>query len=556
MMERFKKAGRFLRSMKCAVILLVILALACTLGSLVPQGQTAAYYTANYPESLAGAILLFRLDDVFHCWWFVGLTLFLCLNLLLCSVLRFPVLMRRMKEGFTAAGRIAGWDGVPAAVTAEDPEELFRQLGFHNVTRGVVSATQPPQETGAAVVVAEDPEEPLRQLGLHSMTQGVVPAAQPPQETGAAVVVAEDPENTGAGGGKASEASGQVPAPAPVSAQVPGPAPAGCSTRYAVRHRFGIWGSWLCHLGMLVVIAGFGLGQMFQVQYSVYGVPGQVKPIGDTGYELRIDDFQVKLREDDTVEQYKSALTVSRAGASGAAAEEGTGVVSVNHPLTLHGMKFYQNSTGWAANVQIYKDRELLQEGVICAGEYALVEDMEGLAVVLNAFYPDYVRGADGMPMTASPELNNPGYLYTLYYHDQILGMNVLTEDEMITVEDYGIRFTDPQQYTLIQIKRDPFTPVAAVGGLLVMISLVLAFYLPPEEVWAVQRADGTWALAGRSRKAGAYFMEELAKYGENTRKSGGDGPGAQKAPVAGEADPYSVKAVPAQKNENTDGNI
>ena len=68
--------------------------------------------------------------------------------------------MRRMKEGFTAAGRIAGWDGVPAAVTAEDPEELFRQLGFHNVTRGVVSATQPPQETGAAVVVAEDPEEP------------------------------------------------------------------------------------------------------------------------------------------------------------------------------------------------------------------------------------------------------------------------------------------------------------------------------------------------------------------------------------------------------------
>ena len=326
--------------------------------------------------------------------------------------------------------------------------------------------------------------------------------------------------------------------------------PESVPARYAVRHRIGVWGAWLCHLGMLVIIAGFGLGQMFQVQYSVYGVPGQTKPIGDTGYELRIDDFRVKLREDDTVEQYETDMTVTRAGENSAAAgasgtetaetgitgaaeasetagaagaagtfatsetAETVGTVSVNHPLTIRGMKFYQNSTGWAANVQIYKGSELLQEGVICAGEYALVEDMEGLAVVLNAFYPDYVRGADGMPATASSALNNPGYLYTLYYNDRILGMNVLTEDEIITVEDYGIRFTDPQQYTLIQIKREPFTPVAAAGGLLVMLSLVLAFYLPPEEVWAVQRSDGLWALAGRSRKEGAYFLEELAKYG------------------------------------------
>ena len=458
-MDRLKKAGRFLCSMKCAVILLVILAAACTAGSLIPQGQTAAYYAANYAESLAGAVLLFHLDDVFHCWWFVGLTIFLCVNLLACNVLRFPALRKRMKEGFTATKRIAEWDGVPAAVTAEEPEEIFKRLGFRNVTRGVMAVTRLTQTEDAA-------------------------------------------------GAARSES---VP------------------TRYAVRHRVGVWGAWLCHLGMLVIIAGFGLGQMFQIQYSVYGVPGQTKPIGDTGYELRIDDFQVKLREDDTVEQYETVMTVTRAGENPAvagAAGTGTGetgipeaagtaaTVSVNHPVTIHGMKFYQNSTGWAANVQIYKGSELLQQGVICAGEYALVEDMEGLAVLLNAFYPDYVRGADGMPATASSELNNPGYLYTLYYNDRILGMNVLTEDEIITVEDYGIRFTDPQQYTLIQIKRDPFTPVAAAGGLLVILSLVLAFYLPPEEVWAVQRSDGTWALAGRSRKAGAYFLEELAKYG------------------------------------------
>ena len=45
--------------MKCAIILLLILAAACTGGSLIPQGEITAYYTANYSEQIAGAIMLF-----------------------------------------------------------------------------------------------------------------------------------------------------------------------------------------------------------------------------------------------------------------------------------------------------------------------------------------------------------------------------------------------------------------------------------------------------------------------------------------------------------------
>ena len=100
-MNFLKKAGRFLCSMKFAMILLVILVAACTAGSLIPQGEVMSYYTAGYSEHVAGAILLFGLDDVFHCGWFIVLTLFLCLNLLLCNVLHFPNLIRRMKTGYT-----------------------------------------------------------------------------------------------------------------------------------------------------------------------------------------------------------------------------------------------------------------------------------------------------------------------------------------------------------------------------------------------------------------------------------------------------------------------
>ena len=82
-MKLIKQTGRFLCSMKLAMILLIILAAACTAGSLIPQGEVMSYYTTGYSETVAGAILLFGLDDIFHCGWFIVLTLFLCLNLLL-----------------------------------------------------------------------------------------------------------------------------------------------------------------------------------------------------------------------------------------------------------------------------------------------------------------------------------------------------------------------------------------------------------------------------------------------------------------------------------------
>ena len=83
-------------------------------------------------------------------------------------------------------------------------------------------------------------------------------------------------------------------------------------------------------------------------------------------------------------------------------------------------MKFYQNSTGWAAKVSVAKDGEPMQSEVVCAGEYLAVKDKPDLVIYLNAFYPDYVFTPGVGPATASGQLNNPAYLYSVYYQDQI----------------------------------------------------------------------------------------------------------------------------------------
>ena len=417
-----KKIWRFIASMQFAIILLVVLAAACSVASLVTQGQTYAWYAQQYSARTAALILALRLDDAFHSWWFIAITAFLCLNLLMCNLLRLPQLVRRTRAEADAAALRA--EGSVSAEGINDPLPVFARL--------------------------------------------------------------------------------KMPKPRSV------PVGDGREALFASKHRAGLWGAWVCHLGILLLILGFGLGQMTRQQYTVYGVPGQHRPIGGTGYELNIDDFRVDLREDDSVEQYTADITVYNPTGSGESSRSAT--ISVNHPASLYGMKFYQNSTGWAAKVTVTEGGELLQEAIVCAGEYLRIKDKPDLVVFLNAFYPDYVLTPGVGPSTASGQLNNPAYLYSVYYQEQMLGMNALMQGEELTIDDYVVTFSEPQSYTLIQIKTDHFTWLALVGGLITRLGLVLAFYIQPVKVWAIRSEDGTWTVRAQNHKGGAIFREQFAK--------------------------------------------
>ena len=423
-MSTLKKIWKFIGSMRFAIALLVVLALACMAGSFVTQGQSYAWYAQRYGDRLAALILTLHLDDAFHSWWFLLINAFLCLNLLLCNLTRLPRLISRTRAEADPNKALAGRGDVRCAGIA-DPDALFGKLGMPK----------------AKAVTAPDGRE----------------------------------------------------------------------AKFTGKHRAGLWGAWVCHLGILLVILGFGLGQMTQRQYTAYGVPGQSRPIGDTGYVLTIDDFRVGLRDDDTVEQYTADITVRDLRLNGDGRAE-SATISVNNPATLFGMKFYQNSTGWAARVQVTKDGEPLQDEVVCAGDYLRVKDKEDLVVVLNAFYPDYVLVQGAGPSTASGQLNNPAYLYSVYYQEQMLGMNALMQDEKLTIDEYEVTFSEPQNYTLIQVKVDHFTWLALVGGLVTLLGLVLAFYVQPARAWAVRDADGSWTAFGQSRKGGALFRERFAR--------------------------------------------
>lgn len=413
-----KKLWKFLGSMRFALILLVVLILACAGGSFITQGLSYEQYAELYSQRTAGLIVGLGLDDVFHSWWFLLIAAFLCGNLLLCNLLRLPQLLRRTGE-------------------AADPAKL-----------------------GAPAVTLEglrDPEPVFAALRMPKPRMGTDNQGRP--------------------------------------------------LRFSVRNRAGLWGAWVCHLGILLLILGFTLGQMTKEEYTVYGVPGQTKQIGDTDYALAIRDFRVERRADGSVEQYEAALTVyDLSDENDVTARDLT--ASVNHPGSAFGFKLYQNSTGDAAKLSVRQEGELLQEELLCVGERVYLLNTTA-SVLLRACLPEFDTAADGSPV--------PGYAYLVYNYDgetqtdQFVTMDVQGEGEDIPVfAPYEVRFSEPQSYTLIQIKRDRFTPLAFLGGLVTVLGLLLAFYLQLRKLWAVQNEDGTWTLHGQSPKGGALFAERV----------------------------------------------
>lgn len=326
--------------------------------------------------------------------------------------------------------------------------------------------------------------------------------------------------------GPADAAASGVADPLPVFEKLRLPQPKaheaeGQKVLFSGKNRLGLWGPWVCHLGILLLIVGFTLGQMLHREYTVYGVPGDTKPIGDTGYYLTIDDFEVQLRDDDTVAQYVAEISVFRAPqGSTTVPDSKSATVSVNHPARLYGFKVYQNSTGYAARIRVDEDGTPLQTGIVCAGEGVEIADAPGLNVYLNAFYPDFCLQPGVGPTTLSGRMNNPAYLYSITYRDSMVGMNYWQEtDDPITVNDYAITFSEPQSYTLLQVKVDRFQGLALLGGLVTLLGLVFAFYLLPVKAWAVRAEDGTWTVYGQSRKGGALFREEFDRaVGRNTK--------------------------------------
>lgn len=284
---------------------------------------------------------------------------------------------------------------------------------------------------------------------------------------------------------------------------------------YSKKNFIGHLGSWLTHVGLLIIILAYVAGRIFGFDVFVHGVPGSIQPIEGTEYWIEIEDFNIEFRPDDTVDQYISDIKVTDNESN----YSESGQVRVNHPFRAKKMNIYQNATGWALEVEARKDGEAISSRTLYQSELYL-EDDRNIALQFVKFYPDYVN-IDGNPQTKSPYLNNPKLLYSLFYEGYQVDMNIADIGDEIVWEEYSFKIDEPQMFSLLQIGFDPGSKFAALGGLLLIVGVVLAFYIIPRELMALEYKDGRVKIWANSEKNQEIYISQLKLALEETNKEG-----------------------------------
>lgn len=85
-----------LASMRFAIAILVVVAVAACIGSIAPQGQPVPAYLNRYGEVWGHVFLLCGLDDVYHAPWFLSLVALLALSTAVCVARNAPGMVRQM----------------------------------------------------------------------------------------------------------------------------------------------------------------------------------------------------------------------------------------------------------------------------------------------------------------------------------------------------------------------------------------------------------------------------------------------------------------------------
>lgn len=97
-MNTLPKLLNLLRSMRFAIAILCVVAVAATIGSILEQNQPTVVYVSRYGQFWAGFYALCGLTDVYHAWWFFVLLGFMAASTALCLWQRTPAMLRDMRS--------------------------------------------------------------------------------------------------------------------------------------------------------------------------------------------------------------------------------------------------------------------------------------------------------------------------------------------------------------------------------------------------------------------------------------------------------------------------
>lgn len=148
-MTNLKHIWNFFASVKLAIFTLCALAITSIIGTIIPQGESAAFYAKQYGIKTSQFMQVLDVPDMYYSWWFLTLLSLLSVNLIVCSIERFPGVWKIIqKDNLTVSfDRIAKmssnrqWQLSNKEIKGFDPAAFFKTGGMTPVQKTLTNGT-------------------------------------------------------------------------------------------------------------------------------------------------------------------------------------------------------------------------------------------------------------------------------------------------------------------------------------------------------------------------------------------------------------------------------
>jgi cytochrome c biogenesis protein len=262
---------------------------------------------------------------------------------------------------------------------------------------------------------------------------------------------------------------------------------------YADRWRYSRLATFPFHLALIMILAGGIVGAAWGFREDAFLIPeGSVRPLGHgTGLDVRLDDFSEVYREDGTALEYRSDITMLRNNAP-----VNAGSMTVNNPLTVGDIVFYQSGFGQAVALTVAdSDGNMLFDDALPLGDFrsrlnadapAARMDLVPAGVAMSIVAPD--ENPANAPEKDTLRLR-PGQMFFMIRPlgpDSPIEQPVaatISQGESIQLGDLTLTFVRERRFSVLQVARNPGIPLFIAASVLLVGGLAVTFYFPHRRV-------------------------------------------------------------------------
>lgn len=128
----------FFTSVKLAIFTLCALSLTSIIGTVIPQNEQHAFYVDKFGAQMAHFFHILDIPTMYYSWWFLSLLGLLSANLIICSIDRFPAVLKIIKADnlsvkpakLSSMPHSHQWSLTDTQYRAIDMAQLMKEFGW------------------------------------------------------------------------------------------------------------------------------------------------------------------------------------------------------------------------------------------------------------------------------------------------------------------------------------------------------------------------------------------------------------------------------------------